>query len=136
MTTTFESAKVGDKVWHLEHGWGDITVISPHEEYPIVVTFDYDIDISDCYTYSGKANKYSLARTLFWDEIEIIAPSKPLPDLPVDTKVYVWMDGGVTVTRHLSHLVEQGKAVCYDDGQTSWTSRGRHSVWDNWELAE
>lgn len=136
MTTTFKTARIGDRVWHLEYGWGVVVDITAGD-YPIAVDFENDYyEVVERFTFEGKFRLAPFNQTLFWDEIEIVAPSKPLPDLPVDTKVLVWMDGGVKVARHLSHLVEQGKAVCYDDGQTSWTTRGRHTVWDNWELAD
>lgn len=137
MTTTFETAKVGDKVWSIVYGWGEISDILPHEKYPIEVTFNStDNFYEDQYTYCGKALITLPSQSLFWDEIKIVAPSKPLPNLPIDTKVLVWKDGGDKIPRHFYRFDESGKAECYLEGQTSWTTDGGTAYWENWELAE
>jgi hypothetical protein len=80
MTTTFENARVGDKVWDYLHGWGEISEVSPkcilfNTPYPLAVTFE------DCvlyYTLSGyQCNIMEPPRTLFWDEIKYEIPKAP-----------------------------------------------------------
>lgn len=133
MTTTFETAKVGDKVWDFMFGVGKVVDII-NGEYPIVVDFENErYKVIEQFTYEGTLYKFPGTQTLFWSEIEIVAPRKPLPK---DTKVYVWVDGGSKLARHISHFNEQGRAVCYNDGQTSWTTSGHTSSWDFWELVE
>lgn len=133
MSTTFETAKVGDKVWSLFSGWGVITTMSPDNTYWLRVK--YGIGKFDWYTMDGKYHPSNINQTLFWDEVEIVAPHKPLPDLPVDTKVYVWMDGGNKIPRYFSHFDEKGRAVCFR-GQSNRSTGGFTTVWDYWELAE
>ena len=75
-TTTFESAKVGDKVWSFEFGWGSIVEILQDEDRPITCKFE-NFNINIQYSLFGLLSKYSTYQTLFWDEIKIVAPEKP-----------------------------------------------------------
>jgi hypothetical protein len=74
MTTTFENADVGDRVWSYDQGWGTIKSIDFEREYPIHVIFD------NCshYTFpiSGAFSEY-VSRQLFWDEIKFEIPVQP-----------------------------------------------------------
>ena len=81
--TTFETAQIGDKVWCLYYNkWFTITNIRKEDAYPIKTEIN-------SYTLDGRLNTHSI-RTLFWDEVIITPPEKPLPKLEVDTKVLVW----------------------------------------------
>ena len=134
-TTTFETAKVGDRVWSLQFGWGKISKIndySCYSSYPIDVEFDSGGFIM--FTLDGRLYKNHVMQSLFWDEVVIEVPTKPLPDLPVDAKVVVWDNGGQKFKRHFSHF-ENGTLYAFDDGRTSWAG-GATSPWRNWELAE
>jgi hypothetical protein len=77
MTTTFENARVGDKVWDYLRGWGEISAKSILNDtpYPLTVTF------KDCvlyYTLSGyQCNIMEPPRTLFWDELKYDIPTEP-----------------------------------------------------------
>ena len=53
MTTTFETAKVGDRVWSPVRGWGTIQAIVDSEN-PIIVYYGYMgiIDYKEFITYS------------------------------------------------------------------------------------
>lgn len=133
MTTTFETAKVGDKVWCMRTGWGEIRESGSSDRYPISVYFlnaEYKR-----YTVDGFYNEDDATRSLFWSEVVIEAPSKPLPALVVDSKVIVWVAPVQKFKRYFSHFDPSGRIACFADGATSWTSK--HTVeWDNWELAE
>jgi hypothetical protein len=75
MTTTFEEAKVGDRVWDVLWGWGTIEGIKMHEDYPIRVKFDggrYDY-----FTVGGFIETENNNRSLFWDEVKLEAPERP-----------------------------------------------------------
>lgn len=135
MTTTFETAKVGDKVWSLLSGWGVIITMKPEDTYSLRVKFG--TGRSNWYTMDGKNHSSNKNQTLFWDEVKIVAPHKSLPDFPADTKLFVWVkEGGIKYPRYFSHFDGKGRAVCFLDGQTSWTTIGFTTVWDYWELAE
>ena len=127
--TTFEDAKVGDKVWCLYfEEWSTITNINMGYKYPIQTELN-------SYTIAGRMN-INRGRTLFWDEVKIVPPSKPLPKLEVDTKVLVWdSEKKVKLHRHFSHFEKNGKIVTFAEGRTSW-SQGDKSVvdWEYWEL--
>jgi hypothetical protein len=73
METTFENARVGDRVWSVEYGWGTVESVSKGV-YPVVVSFDCGIDVT--YTFSGMPRSSGL-QTLFWDEVKIEAPPRP-----------------------------------------------------------
>lgn len=66
-TTTFETAKVGDKVWCTRSGWGEIRGIDSSKTYPIAVYFTSDE--FKTYTVDGKYDKEDLNQTLFWAKL-------------------------------------------------------------------
>ena len=133
MTTTFETAKVGDRVWSIERGWGVIQSLDGGETYPIIVEFQNERSLS--YTLGGKRLITHELQTLFWDEVEIEAPQKPLPDLAVDAKVFVWgKEYEYRLKRHFSHF-ENGVLHTFDSGDTSWTGEST-TGWDHWGLVE
>ena len=130
MITTFEDAKVGDRVFHYKYGWKTISHIKEESSYPIIIDYDFS------YTYNGFAEKTDSNPSIFWDEVKIVPPSKPLPKLEVDTKVLVWdSEKKVKLHRHFSHFEKNGKIVTFAEGRTSW-SQGDKSVvdWEYWEL--
>ena len=127
--TTFEDAKVGDSVWRLDYGkWVTIDGVIKTDIYPIKIRTDH-------FTMDGVQQGGGNWRVLFWDEVKIVPPSKPLPKLEVDTKVLVWDSVKVKLHRHFSHFEKNGKIVTFAEGRTSW-SQGDKSVvdWEYWEL--
>jgi len=73
--TTFENAKVGDKVWSCVYGWGEIKTIITEMKYPISVKFK-----RSNYTISYNWNGIRIPTencTLFWDEINMTPPERP-----------------------------------------------------------
>ena len=128
--TTFEDAKVGDRVFLYKYVWSTITNIKKESDYPIIIDYDFS------FTYEGFADKSDSNPSIFWDEVKIVPPSKPLPKLEVDTKVLVWdSEKKVKLHRHFSHFEKNGKIVTFAEGRTSW-SQGDKSVvdWEYWEL--
>ena len=131
---TFSDAKAGDKVWSLTEGWGTILErFRSRAEYPLVVGFENREQKT--YTLWGQLHFKDLNPTLFWDEVKIETPVKPLPHLEVDTNVLVWSNTDeLKLKRHFSHF-KNGDCHTFDGGHTSWTG-GSTSPWDHWELAE
>lgn len=129
MTTTFENAKIGDKVWCLYfEEWSTITDINMECKYPI------QTDLNS-YTIDGRIN-IKRGRTLFWDEVKIAPPEKPLPKLEVDTKVLVWnYEEDLKQKRYFSHFDELGKIYVFAHGATSW-SPTLTVAYKNWTLAD
>ena len=84
MTTTFETAKVGDRVWSSTRGWGEITRIENHSNYPITVK--YDSSGFGKFTFGGCLLINGAMQGLFWDEIVIEAPVKTAVNLTSDAK--------------------------------------------------
>jgi hypothetical protein len=74
MKNTFENAQVGDRVWSIRHGWGIIDFITDNKIY---VVFDY-LNKTRIFTFNGKSVDDDLNPTLFWDEVEINIPQKPI----------------------------------------------------------
>ena len=131
---TFTDAKAGDPVWSLTEGWGVVIErSSPHTRYPLTVQFENG---THSYTLWGRFRTSDLNPTLFWDEVKIETPEKPLPDLEVDTKVMVWKDRGLRTNRHFSHFDHRGVMHTFADGRTSFTGSGSTVPWTNWELPE
>ena len=128
--TTFETAKVGDKVWCLYYNkWLTITNIRKEDAYPIKTEIN-------SYTLDGRLNTHSI-RTLFWDEVVITPPHKPLPKLEVDTKVLVWEEGSYKTKAHFSHFDSDNEICVFSMGKTSWTKDNNYTqAWTFWELAK
>lgn len=136
MTTTFETAKVGDRVWSIECGWGEIFSVDEARIYPIKVEFQNGRPLT--YTLGGKPMITHERQTLFWDEVKIDAPQKPMPELQVDAKVLVWKDPDYKYKRHFSNF-KNGQICTFDSGRTSFTATKNmlsETTWPHWELAE
>jgi hypothetical protein len=89
MPTTFEEAKIGDKVWSVSYGCGVVcSLLAPPEyngPYPIEVLFDANPDISVRYTVLGQES-IDQNRVLFWQEIkepEYIPRTRLINDIEV-----------------------------------------------------
>ena len=133
MTTTFETAKVGDKVWCMRFGWGEIRNTEASTAYPIAVYFPEDE--FETYTAGGLHDEDDITQSLFWDEVVIEAPVKPMPALKVNAKVLVWMaDSSNKYCRHFSHF-ENNDIYVFDKGLSSWTGHTA-SAWDHYEVVE
>ena len=130
MTTTFETAQVGDKVWCILYGWQTIIDTQHNVNYPILTR-------KGSYTIDGRYYSNN-GRTLFWDEVIITPPEKPLPKLQVDTKVLVWDDPNEEPTRgYFSHFEKNGNIVIFSGGGTSWSKFNADVptvLWQHWEL--
>ena len=140
----FKNAKVGDKVWDLQYGWGTIIELSKTHNYGLVANFiNINNESETCtYTIEGKSAKLHILPTLFWNEFKIPPEAfiKPQPKLEKDTKVLVWNEKGcfndsTKHKRYFSHFTKDGRICCYEQGCTSWSSNNTQ-VWDNWELYE
>lgn len=126
--TTFETAKVGDRVWCLLHGWHPIIDTQHNVNYPILTR-------KGSYTIDGR-NYSNNGRILFWDEVIITPPPKPLPKLEVDTKVLVWDNEDKLVRkRYFSHFDDNNNIHVFAQGATSWT-KDLTTKYSNWELAK
>ena len=134
--TTFETAIVGDEVFDIKHGWGLVSKIYPKNMRPLTVQFSkYDRS----YMFSGKYSETDKNQVLFWDEVSITPPEKPLPKLEVDTKVLVWDTSHTEKTKaYFSHFDKHGKAVTFGYGKTSWSRNNDETLftWQHWELAK
>ena len=127
--TTFETAQIGDKVWCLYYNkWFTIANIRKEDAYPIKTEIN-------SYTLDGRLNTHSI-RTLFWDEVIITPPEKPLPKLEVDTKVLVWEEGSYKTKAHFSHFDSDNEICVFSLGKTSWTKDNNTQAWTFWELAK
>lgn len=71
----FRNAKVGDRAWFFEYGWGTITHVFKDSEYPI--NFESDTKRICNFTIDGKRAVNDINPTLFWDEIKFEIPEKP-----------------------------------------------------------
>lgn len=75
--TTFENAKVGDRVWDAHYGWGKIIKIRIEDDHPIQLEFKSSLSCVYVW-YNFEGIPYSgYFRTLFWDEIKFEAPPRP-----------------------------------------------------------
>jgi hypothetical protein len=75
-TTTFETAKIGNKVFSHTFGWGEIECIDLRSFFPIEVRF-HESGVYETYTLEGYCYDDLPIQSLFWDKAEIKAPTKP-----------------------------------------------------------
>ena len=129
----FADVQVGDYVWDSRKGWGNVDEVVHSSHFPIRVDFGHD---SDAYTLDGYYSIDDVHPSLFWDEIEIKSPPKPMPKLEVDTEVFVWKDDGVKTPRYFSHFDKDGVLHTFAGGKTSFSSNGYIEAWDYWVTAE
>ena len=75
METVF---KVGDRVFHLQHGWGEVTIIDTEQAYPIIVCFD---NANEMYTFTkeGRVNSWDKTPTLSFTEYTLQGFSQERP---------------------------------------------------------
>ena len=64
----FSDAKVGDRAWSFEYGWGTITHVFYEKEYPII--FKSDTNRTCNFRFDGKRDINDINPTLFWNEIK------------------------------------------------------------------
>lgn len=133
MEEMFSDANIGDKVWDYRLGWGVIVNLD-FSDYPIIVDFPDGGNAS--YTLSGLEYVGDANPSLFWDVVTFKIPRKPPAMLDVDDKVVVWNDGDEKCNRYFSHFSEDGIFHTFYGGETSFSSGGQYSAWDNWESVE
>lgn len=128
--------EVGDKVFSYQlQKYGKVMV---KDKNGYVVNFSEtgnDKFSNLSYRLDGKHSNQG-GRDIFFDEVKIVPPPRPLPKLEKDTKVLVWKDGAENskVKRYFSHFSDSKKCVVFTRGCTSW-SQTEIEIWDNWELA-
>lgn len=134
----FTKAKVGDRVWDFQYGWGVIDDIDEQVgiSFPIGIWFDNEKRMTS--DFKGrlipKANP-----TLFWNEFKIPDEAfiKPAPKLEVDTLVWVWDDyKDEKLLRFFSHFNEEGNICTFRDSKDSSCGISDFLIWKRWELYE
>jgi hypothetical protein len=77
-TTTFEDAEVGDKIYSVAFGWGEVIRTDGFEHYPLGVRFQNVVIDTHYFTLDGCYYKDNPIQSLFWDKVDIKAPKKPI----------------------------------------------------------
>lgn len=106
--TTFENAKVGDKVWTIDDDWGTITQIDEEKDNPIVVEFEF-CQLS--FTIKGFRFKNDKRQSLFWDELKYEIPIRPLRK--IIKKINVWANI-FPDDKILSYQTKEAADICKD----------------------
>jgi hypothetical protein len=80
MSTTFENARVGDKVWSVSYGHGVVCSVRHPPEYgglyPLKVLFGTNPAVDASFTLLGQELSHQ-SQTLFWQEIKFEVPEQP-----------------------------------------------------------
>jgi len=128
-----EIFKVGDTVYHWQYGKGEVVNIYKNNNYPVRVHFD---GVKDSFTKDGR-RLVDLLPTISFTPYDLVnggfSQERPLPDIEVDTLVYVRCMGGDWRMRYFSHFGEGGKMYCFDWQQKSTETR-YESCWEEWSL--
>lgn len=128
-----EIFKVGDTVYHWQYGKGEVESIPERDNY-IVVEFGGG---AVYFTIDGR-QLGSHFPTLSFTPYDIVnggfSQERPLPDIEVDTLVYV--RGKIIEEwkmRFFSHFNEDGDIYCFDWQQKS-TDTKLTTTWPEWSL--
>src|SRR5690554_1833175 len=110
-----EIFKVGDTVYHWEYGKGVVSIIDDDVVYPMVVSFEKNEII---FTRNG-ALEHGGTPLLSFTPYDLVnggfSQERPLPDIEVDTLVYVRDKGIGWHMRYFSHFDEEGIIQCFEN---------------------
>ena len=128
-----EIFKAGDIVYHYKHGKGEVIEVLSRGKYPIIVQFN---GYEDDFTKDGRKLE-NHPPTLSLTPYDLVnggfSQDRPLPDIEVDTLVYVRYAGGEWRMRFFSHFGGDGVILCFDRQQKS-TETGVEGSWEEWSL--
>ena len=105
--TTFENAKVGDRVWSVEFGWGRVDSVHPYKEVIFQNNQMYRFNSDGSRFFTLKVNQ-----TLFWDEIRIVPPERP------KRKVVKTMNLWAVIEGHVYHTFKSFESAQAGSGLT------------------
>lgn len=76
----FDDAKIGDRVWHIQFGWGEIILAGMPDPTGVRghIKAKFEKEEEDRYFWlDGKRFTSDKSPTLFWDEVKIDPPERP-----------------------------------------------------------
>lgn len=129
--------KVGDRVYELDLnlGWGVVSYCIGSKRYPLVVNFD-NKRVS-AYTSNGCMVQDDHAPSLSFTEYNRVnggfSQVRPLPDIEIDTLVYVREKGKVWEMRYFSHFGKDGMLFCFEMQKKS-TGTADAVYWEEYSL--
>ena len=132
----FSNYKVGDRVWDSwKEKWWTITKTEWGHNYPLCLSN------GDSCTFAGKYVNDAPTSRYYPNAFEIpdSAFEKPLPELEVDAKVWVWSDYAKTWKRaHFVKWGDDGGMCVFMDGRTSHTmiTALRFDLHQKWSLTD
>lgn len=146
MTTTFENAKVGDRVYSLLHG-KFLEIVRIDDKYILPIVLQDGSTQRHCALNGEAENSKALGQIYFWDKPTIIAPSKPKPKReapPIDTLVEVFYGTSKWQKRYSAGSFDRnGWLDCWRNGATSKTASDIYGLGENcvysfaeWRIAE
>ncbi|MGL5050896.1 MAG: hypothetical protein ACRC6E_09780 [Fusobacteriaceae bacterium] len=113
--------RVGDKVWEIRRGWGEVKKIEKYEELPITV--GYNDGYYRTYTEDGKVHDCDANRSLFFKEIVIPKQALDRPRFRAEEGIQYVV---VTCTGTLNYYTER----------LSWTDEEYYSCGNYFETEE
>lgn len=136
----FSEAKVGDRVWDFQYGWGVIDAINKEVGISFPISIWFDIEEIKSFDFKGRLTPKAKP-TLFWNEFEIPkeAFEKPKPKLEVDDLVWVWDKGECESSKRIMcfcGFTSKGLIKVYSNGYSSEHINVPYTVYDHWELYE
>ena len=77
METVF---KIGDKVFHICYGWGEVIKVDSDKRFGLIIMFNYkDVESEECFSLDGKEFEFDLRSILSFTEYTLQGFSQERP---------------------------------------------------------
>ena len=104
----FSEAEVGDRVFSILSGWGEIAD-TKGAVYPLLVKFN--VGSSNCYIMDGRLDSDDIRADLYWDEVTLDVPESALTPPKRKVKKQILLDPV------MGRYYDAGKAVILGPGE-------------------
>ena len=130
------SFEVGDTVFDMQYGQGEVTEITDNVSYPVTICFLNNR--IETYTVEGRNLNSFAMPTLYFKQpcITDIEPNR-LPNLAVDTPILVRQKPDDLWRKAYFARWDLNDCVAWYEGRTSWSaSNSLITIWSEWKLPE
>ena len=121
LKSNLNSCSAGDYIYTCSDGW--VKVENLYEN-------NLETDRNGVYTKDGKGHYTDLYPST-WTYNPFNPDDKPPREFKDGDEVIVWQSSLTQKRKRIFACMKGNKYVCYDSGQTKWTSGGEVTAWNN-----